>query len=98
MVRYVDMLKAKVVEEKALARKLVGLGKKEWARYNHRLPLLFLPSLRLSLLPLLPPLPSHPLLTSLANQSLFFFRYPLQRAKIMEAEIESASAEEEDES
>jgi hypothetical protein len=45
------MLKAKVLEERALAKKLVGLGKKEWARF------------------------------------------PLQRVKIMEAEIASASAE-----
>jgi len=49
--KYVEMLQAKVSEERALAKKLVGLGKKEWARY------------------------------------------PLSRAKIMETEIESASAE-----
>jgi hypothetical protein len=49
------MLKAKVEEEMALAKKLVALGKKDWAKY------------------------------------------PLQRAKIMKAEIESAENGEEEE-
>jgi len=54
---YISMLNAKIETEKALARKLVAIGKKDWARY------------------------------------------PLQRIKLMQAEIESASQEgdEEDE-
>lgn len=54
--KYIDMLKAKIEAEHALAKKLVAAGKKDWARY------------------------------------------PLQRIKIMKAEIESASQEDEEES